>query len=349
MACSVGFVGAGGIASVHLETLDAALDGGLTDYDGGTIDVELTAVADVDETRAREAAVPRDAAAYTDGVELVESESIDALVVAVPPFAHGAYERTAAEYGVDLFVEKPVDLTADAARETAHRIADSDVLAQVGYVCRYAGITERALELLDGRRIGHIDSTYWVPLPDTPWWSERARSGGQILEQSTHVYDLHRYLVGEVTAVTGSGTDGLLVDSVDFQDATSVTLEHTSGAVSHVSSTCGSPDSRFEVRIAAEDAFLELDYFGHSLSGVVDGESVRFEADGDWYRREFESFLRATAHGEEVGRVDAVRADVRSTYDDAVETLELTLAAREAAETGENVALDGSDRGGCSR
>ncbi|WP_224270877.1 Gfo/Idh/MocA family protein [Haloprofundus salinisoli] len=339
MTLSVGFVGAGGIASVHLETLDDALETGLTDRNGGSLDVELTAVADVDETRAREAAVPRDAEAYTDGVELIESESLDALVVAVPPFAHGEYERTAAEYSIDLFVEKPVDLTVDAARETARRVADSGILAQVGYVCRYAGITERALELLNGRRIGHIDSTYWVPAPDTGWWYERARSGGQIVEQSTHVYDLHRYLAGEVTSATGSGTDGLLVDAVDFQDATSVTLDHESGAVSHVSSTCGSPDSRFEVRIAAEDAYLELDYFGYTLSGTVDGEPVRYEADGDWYRREFEAFLRAAAGRDGVRTDTSERVDVRSTFDDAVETLELTLAAREAAETGERVPL----------
>ncbi|WP_129116003.1 Gfo/Idh/MocA family protein [Halegenticoccus tardaugens] len=344
MPLSVGFVGAGGIASVHLETLDDASETGLVDSDGNVVDVELAAVADVDETRARGAAVPRGAEAYTDGVELVESESLDAFVVAVPPFAHGEYERAAAAHGVDLFVEKPVDLTVDAARETGRHIDDTGILAQVGYVCRYAGITERALDLLDGRRVGHVDSTYWAPLPETQWWYERARSGGQIIEQSTHVYDLHRYLLGEVTAATGSGTDGVLVDAVDFQDATSVTLDHESSAVSHVSSACGTADPRFVVRIAAEDAFLELDYFGYTLSGTIDGERVHFEADGDWYRREFEAFLRAAAsdtgtlgrHGGDDGR----SADVRSTYDDAVNTLELTLAAREAAETGERTELD---------
>ncbi|WP_117595527.1 Gfo/Idh/MocA family protein [Haloprofundus halophilus] len=352
MTLSVGFVGAGGIASVHLETLDDALERGLTDRNGDTLDVELAAVADVDEARAREAATPRGAEAYTDGVELVESESLDALVVAVPPFAHGEYERAAAEYGVDLFVEKPVDLTVDAARETERHVADAGILAQVGYVCRYAGITERALELLEDRRIGHVDSTYWAPLPDTQWWYDRARSGGQLVEQSTHVYDLHRYLLGEATAATGSGTDGLLVDAVDFQDATSVTLDHESGAVSHVSSACGTAESRFVVRIAAEDALLELDYFDYTLSGTVDGEPVSFEADGDWYRREFEAFLRAAARtAESVGYdagSDARSVDVRSTYDDAIETLNLTLAAREAAETGERAVLDRPTRRHCS-
>lgn len=333
MTLSVGFIGAGGIASVHLETLDAAVDGGLTGLDDEAVDLELAAVADVDESRAAAAADPRGATTYADGVELLESESVDAVVVAVPPFAHGEYERAAAEESVDLFVEKPLGLDVDAVRETGRRVEEAGVLAQVGYVCRYARITERALELLDGRDVGHVDSTYWVSLPGTSWWRERARSGGQIVEQSTHVYDLHRYLAGDVRAATGSGTDGLLEDGVDFQDSTSVTMDHDSGAVSHVSSTCASPESRFEVRIAAEDAFLELDYFSHSLSGTVDGETVSFEGDGDWYRREFESFLRAAAGGASGG-------DVRSDFADATETLALTLGAREAAESGQRVTFE---------
>ncbi|WP_227357409.1 Gfo/Idh/MocA family protein [Haladaptatus salinisoli] len=333
MTLSIGFIGAGGIASVHLETLDNAIDGELKTHNGDPIDVELAAIADIDESRAREAAASRNAATYTDGIELLQSESIDAVVVAVPPFAHGDYERTAAKYGVDLFVEKPVDLSIDTARETARQIEESNILAQVGYVCRYGRITEQALELLDGRQIGHIDSTYWAPIPETSWWREQTRSGGQIVEQATHVYDLHRYLAGEVTDVTGSGTEQLLADEIDFQDTTSVTLDHESGIVSHISSTCTSPTFRFEVRIVAEDAYLELDYFDHSLSGIVDGDSVQFETDDDWYFREFNAFIRAVAERDRTRSKTPTGVDVRSDFEDAVKTLDLTLTAREAAES----------------
>lgn len=335
MTLSIGFIGAGGIASVHLETLDNAIGGKLKTHDGDPINVELAAIADVDESRAREAAASRNAATYTDGMDLLQSGSIDAVVVTVPPFAHGDYERAAAKYGVDLFVEKPVDLSIDTARETARQIEESNILTQVGYVCRYGRITEQALELLDGRQIGHIDSTYWAPIPETSWWREQTRSGGQIVEQSTHVYDLHRYLAGEVTDVTGSGTEQLLADEIDFQDTTSVTLDHESGIVSHISSTCTSPTFRFEVRIAAEDAYLELDYFDHSLSGIVDGDAVRFETDDDWYFREFNAFIRAVAERDRTRSGTPIGVDVRSDFEDAVKTLDLTLNAREAAESNE--------------
>ena len=84
------------------------------------------------------------------------------------------------------------------------------------------------------------------------------------------------------------------------------------------------------MRIVAENVLLELDYFDHSLTGIVDGESVAFEGDGEWYRREFEAFLRASAahHG---------NPDIRSDFDDAVKTLDVTLTAREAAESGDRV------------
>ena len=38
---SVGFVGAGGIASIHVETLDAAIGGDLSGFDDEAVDVEF--------------------------------------------------------------------------------------------------------------------------------------------------------------------------------------------------------------------------------------------------------------------------------------------------------------------
>ncbi len=317
MTQRVGFVGVGGIASIHLDTVDQHPE------------ATVRAVADVDSDRAEATGASYDAAVYTDGEELIASEELDALVIAVPPFAHGPYERQAAERGLDLFVEKPVGLAMEAVDETRELVERAGVLTQVGYVCRYGDITERARELLDGRAIGTINSTYWSEVPPTAWWGERAKSGGQLVEQSTHVFDLHRYLAGDVSTVVGSGTDGLLVDGIDFQDATSVTMVHDTGCVSHVSSTCAAAEWRFEVDVVADGAQLSMDFTDHTLTGVVDGEEVTYEGRGTWYERELRAFLDAVG--------GSSSASLRSPYADGMETLRLTLAAQEAVDIGARV------------
>lgn len=315
MSVALGVIGAGSIASIHLDNADEMPD------------VDVRAVADVDEDAAREAAEPRDATAYADGKRLLREESLDAVLIAVPPFAHPEYERAALESGLDLFVEKPLGLSLQTVEATRDRIADADVLAAAGYVCRYAEVTDRLRKLLEGRTIGTIETTYTAPAPEAEWWRRRDRSGGQIVEQATHPYDIHRYVAGEVAAVAGAGTEARLVEDVDFHDASSVTLVHENGAVSHVGATCGASAFTFETRVVAEGTQLTVDFVDHELRGVVDGEDVCFEGAGDWYRRELRAFADAVTAGSS--------GPIRSDYADATETLGLTLAAREAVESGE--------------
>ena len=49
-----------------------------------------------------------------------------------------------------------------------------------------------------------IDALGYCGLLGTPWWRVREQSGGQHLEQATHIFDLCRYLV----AVHGFATQG---------------------------------------------------------------------------------------------------------------------------------------------
>jgi len=313
MTVRLGVIGAGGIATVHMDNADG-IDG-----------VDVVAVADVDEEAAREAAEPREAAVYTDGTELIDAGGLDAVLIAVPPFAHPEYEEAAAAAGLDVLIEKPVGLEMEQVERTRETIEDAGVMTASGYVARYADVTEKLRELLDGRTIGSIESTYWAPVTPSAWWQRKAQSGGQLVEQATHPYDTHRYLAGDVDWLAGAGTDQRLTDEIDFHDASSVTMVHDGGTLSHVSATCAASSFRFETRVVAESAQLTVDYIDHTVTGEVDGEPVDYSGDDDWYRRELAAFVEA---------VDASSTEaIRSDYGDAAETLALTLAATEAIET----------------
>ncbi|MBA3429373.1 MAG: Gfo/Idh/MocA family oxidoreductase, partial [Actinobacteria bacterium] len=86
-------VGAGWIAAEHAATLDR-LDG-----------VELAAVCDIDESRARELA--GSAAVYTDWRKLLERESPDAVFVCTPPLVHREPAVEALDRGIHVYLEKP--------------------------------------------------------------------------------------------------------------------------------------------------------------------------------------------------------------------------------------------------
>lgn len=322
MTVAVGLVGAGGIAEKHRSNL-RAIDGG-----------ELVAVCDVDGGTARRVADEENVRAYTDHEVMHDAEELDAVVVCIPPFAHENEETLAAERGRGVFVEKPVALSTATAERVGSRLRDAGVVTQVGYALRYSAATERARELVDPDDLSLVEGRYAYPgAPESDWWRRRERSGGQVVEQSTHVYDAVRYLAGDVSEVHAVGTRRH-VDDIDFPDTTAAVLNHENGVVSEVTSTVAAPEMEATVRLAGPALDLTLDPVTDSLVGEVDGERVAFESDRDAFEAELRAFVDAVAED------DPAAGPVKCDYADGARTLALTLAVNESLEEGRPVEVD---------
>ncbi|MFC4986474.1 Gfo/Idh/MocA family protein [Saliphagus infecundisoli] len=315
----IGFIGAGKMAGTLMEKVDG--------YDGARV----TAVCDVDEDAAREAAEPREAAAYADHTDLYEGADLDAVVVAIPPFAYDDQVTRAAERGIDVFVEKPVALRVEQGEETLDAIEEAGIVSGTGYVFRYDGITERARELLEDREISLLAGRYWSGLLASSWGNELELSGGEIVTRTTHIYDMARYLAGDVDRVSAASTDRIGTEEIDYPDATTATLEHENGVVTTVSSGVTSPTWTAELDVLGDDLHLHLDYPSQTLTGQVGPEAIDYHAPTDRYGREIETFLEAVERGDP----DHVRSD----YADALRTLSVNWTVIDAAADGEPAAV----------
>jgi predicted dehydrogenase len=313
----IGFVGVGGIARNYLNSLDQ-------------LGAQVVAVCDVDASRAQAAAEPRGARIYSHHAEMLNQETLDALFVAVPPFAHTDQEIIAAQKGIALFVAKPVALTLDKAREVEQAIAASGVINQVGYMWRYADITEKAKAIVGDRGIGMVLGHVLTSLPGTAWWRVLEQSGGQIVEQSTHIFDLARYFGGEVHQVFAWGRRKLIppadAPTLDFEDVTTVNLNFANGGVGNVSSTSAIRGGRYSLEVIGRNLHLNLNYVSGTLTGTVDGESVDVTMEKSGYFEQVASFLQAVRENNQ--------SLVKSSYADAARTLALTLAANASLRSG---------------
>ncbi len=183
--CRIGFVGAGGVASRHAQTI--------TQFP----QARLVAVTDVDLARSRRFADEYGGCAVPSLADLLDV-GLDAGYVCVPPFAHSAVEETVVSAGVALFVEKPLGVDCAVAERVARAVAAAGVVTATGHHWRYSAAVQEARQLLAGRPRRLAVGSWLDRVPPVQWWSQRARSGGQILEQAVHVLDLARLLVGEV-------------------------------------------------------------------------------------------------------------------------------------------------------
>jgi predicted dehydrogenase len=317
----IGMVGAGAVAARHLRTL-LAMDG-----------VEVAGVADPALERAGALAAEAGAAVYPDHMELLAAERLDAVYICVPPFAHGAPELAAIEAGLPFFVEKPVAIDQQTAARIAAALAGRQLVTCTGYHWRWLDIFDRAAGLLAERPARLVQCAWLDKVPPPTWWLRRDGSGGQTIEQTTHVLDAARGLAGEVAEVHAFGTRWA---GADVHDVSVASLRFASGAVGTVASTCLLPRlHRAGVQVVADGLSLELSET--ELVVEADGRRDAWTADADARPRPDRDFLVAVRGGPD---------RIRVPWPEAYRTHLLACAITRSADEGRPLRVpDGDGRG----
>lgn len=161
---------------------------------------------------------------YTDYQKMLGDSSIDAVIIATPPFEHPPMLEAAVEAKKHIFCEKPMGVDAEGVRRVirAARKADPKKCISVGFQQRYGGVYVEAYKRVQAGEIGPIVNArgYWISsdpfvrrdYPGVPkeveevrnWFCYRKYSGDFIVEQDCHNFDvLHWFLGGPPLKAVG--------------------------------------------------------------------------------------------------------------------------------------------------
>ncbi|WP_079912199.1 Gfo/Idh/MocA family protein [Paenibacillus sp. 32352] len=322
MTLQIGFVGTGGFTKFHCNLL-AKMDG-----------VQIRAFCATNLEKAdRLAAEWQGAEGYDSIHRMLDETSLDAVYICVPPMAHGEIETALIERGIPFFVEKPVGLDLELPHAILQKVQEKKLITSVGYHFRYMDSTQRAAAVLAERTIG-MGLGYWMGgMPRVAWWRKQDGSGGQFIEQTTHIVDLMRYLMGEaleVYAAYGSRFMHTVEEGVTTPDVGTVTIKLASGAVATISNTCmlpaGGPTG---LHLYTDQGIMELTQGG--LKDIGKTIVCEYKNQSNAYVRAHEAFLHAVRTGDTSG--------ILSTYEDAVKTQAIAVAALQSAERGVPVRL----------
>jgi predicted dehydrogenase len=214
----VAIVGTGYIAGRHAEALAAM---------AGEDAPEIVGFLDVAPDAAAQAAQKWGGKPYADIDEMLEDARPQAVWICVPPFAHGAVESACLRKGVALYIEKPIGTDTDGPQAIADEIARSDSLVNVGYYWRCIEAMPRLKALLDETPPRLVRAAWHGLTPPAPWWGVQEKSGGQMVEQATHLVDTMRWLLGEATVsyATARHTDRPEFPDLDVATVTAAALE----------------------------------------------------------------------------------------------------------------------------
>ncbi len=348
-------IGCGGIGKYHLNHF--------LEFN----DIELAGFCDLIPERA-ESFVSKAGSgkAFTNYKKMYDEINPDMVFICVPPTEHGEIEFETINRRIPFFVEKPIALSIDLAKQICDEVRKSGLITAVGFQCRYSNLVEPNVNFIKEKEIIFIDCIRIGGVPGVEWWKKRSTSGGQIVEQTIHQFDIIRYVFDEPDEVFTMGTKGFVTDieGYDTEDLSTTVVRFKSGALATISTGCyatsgnaadskivfSSRDARAELRI-----LNDLKTFGYkdninNNDGNNGSKSEGFVIKGDGaltpsktgeitYKQEGDAgilcdrtFIEAVLTGD--------GSKIRSPYEDAVRTLEFTLACNRSIDTGLPVKID---------
>lgn len=322
MTIKLAFIGTGGIAQHHMNTI-AQIEG-----------VTISAFCDIDMIRAEQAASKWNGAkAFSNIDEMLDTAKPDGVYICVPPMAHGDAERKVIGRGLPFFVEKPLGIDSSIPSELLHEVRSKGIITGAGYHWRYQDSTKKAQEILQSCKPG-MALGYWMGgMPMVPWWRLQQGSGGQFVEQTTHIVDLLRYLCGDVKEVYAAYALRVMhekVDGTEVPDVGTVTLKLANGMVATISNTCLIPiEHRIGLDIYSDRGVLEIR--GDMLRDLSTKEAAEFKGASNATRSEDEAFIHAIRTGD--------TSRILCDYAEAYKTHEVTIAANKSAQTGKTIIL----------
>lgn len=305
----VGVVGLGKMGVLHAAVLNA-LEGS-----------RVVAVAEPSRTvRDALAAYNPAVRAFPGLAEMAAAVPLGAVVIATPVDDHVPSALACVERGLPFLVEKPLAVSAAAARPLLAALAARPLPAMVGFMTRFVDTFARGRAVLAAGCLGKVQrvtaSIYVSQIfgRGRGWRYHRKRSGGGVLiNQGSHLIDLLTWYLGPVAAVNARTQAAW---SEEVEDFAHLVLEFRSGVVGWLDCSWSvrgrrAVETTIEVlgdagALTVTDDHLRLDLdraaggwpAGHTVETAADlFRAVPFDVGGPQYTREGLAFVAAAAAG----------------------------------------------------
>ncbi len=187
----IGLIGTGGIGQVHLEILS------------GFEDVTIVGVMDIDQSRAKPVAEKYKAKLFANLREM-RNAGVEAVYITSPNKTHFGYAMEALELGMNVFCEKPMTTSLEEALALEKKVQDTKLIFQLGHNRRFAYVYSFMKQKIESGELKPYSFQIKMnrgELLNPPWTSDRNYTGGFLFESTIHLFDMMRWLFGEVDEI----------------------------------------------------------------------------------------------------------------------------------------------------
>lgn len=221
----IGVIGLGGMGQGHISKIKEISE------------AELTAVSDVDSKITKKISREYKVPGFTNYEELLESDLIDAVLIATPHYSHPEIGIKAMERGIHCLSEKPIAVSVDAADKFLQTARRSGVTFAVMYQQRTLPGIRLARRIIENGGLGKIRRTSMIEpnyrsqaYYDSGGWRAtwKEEGGGVLINQAPHGIDIFLLLGGLPSRVTARVRTRL--HKIEVEDEATALLEYPNGA-----------------------------------------------------------------------------------------------------------------------
>ncbi|MDF3129297.1 Gfo/Idh/MocA family oxidoreductase [Kiritimatiellaeota bacterium B1221] len=222
-------------------------------------DAKLATICDSNPENLQKGIEASGAKGYASLEEMLQDPNVDVVSICTPSGLHAAHGKTAARAGKHVLVEKPMDVSIEAAQS----LIDCCKAEGVELFCVFQNRLNTTLKLLkaaiDAGRFGKIyainSTVIWKRGQEyydaDAWRGTKAMDGGAYLNQGIHFVDAMRFLCGEVVEI--KSMLGTLARDIESEDTGSALLRFENGTLGNIFVTMlGQKDQEGSITILGE-------------------------------------------------------------------------------------------------
>ena len=274
--------------------------------------MSLTAVCDISEkTLAAFSEKYPNIKRYTSYEELLGDKICDSVIIAVPHPLHAEIAIKAFEYGLNVMLEKPADISVTKVKKLNEAAEKSGKVFSIMFNQRTNPLFAKAREIVKSGELGELKRTVWII---TNWfrtqnyydsgdwratWS--GEGGGVLLNQAPHNLDLWQWICGMPESVTAF-CDIAKYHNIEVEDDATIFTRYKNGATGVFMTSTGEypGTNRLEIsgdlgKIVLENGILKRYKLKEPISEVIANSKQGF-AQIDYYYEEFKQEKPETAH-----------------------------------------------------
>lgn len=240
----VGVIGAGMMGQNHLRIYSMLKE------------VDLVAVVDVDEERARNSAIKYGCIPYTNIEDIIDQ--VDAVTIAVPSGLHAAMGVFFLRHGIHCLIEKPLALTEKECQLLIKTAEQNNAVLLVGHIEHFNPAVQQLSRLLEGNHTIHA-----IDVHRMSGSSKRITDVDVVMDLMIHDLEIVLSLIRQ--PVVNVSAEAVYHSGSKAVDYVSALLSFAGGTIVNLTASRITQNKVRKLSITADIGYITLDYSAQEL------------------------------------------------------------------------------------